>query len=55
MKKKVAQILCVLALAAAQSLLAFGQADVSSATLKGTVMDQTKAAVAGANRDGKEH
>jgi type 1 fimbria pilin len=45
---KAAHVLCLLALALAQSTSAFGQADVSSATLKGTVMDQTKAAVAGA-------
>ncbi|HEV8484086.1 MAG TPA: TonB-dependent receptor [Blastocatellia bacterium] len=46
--KKAAHVLCVLALALAQNTSAFGQADVSSATLKGTVTDPNGSVVVGA-------
>jgi hypothetical protein len=48
MKRKTVQLACVLALVLTQNLPAFAQADVSAATLKGTITDQNNAVVVGA-------
>lgn len=48
MKKKVFHILCAVALALAQIVPAFAQADAATATLKGTITDQNDAVVVGA-------
>src|SRR5437868_2763226 len=46
--KKVLHLLCALTLLSAQCISAFAQADVSTATLKGTITDQQSAVVANA-------
>jgi hypothetical protein len=48
MRKKAFHILFTLALAVGQTLPAYGQADVATATLKGTITDQNDAVVIGA-------
>jgi len=48
MRKKAFHILFTLALAFGQTLPAYGQADVATATLKGTIIDQNDAVVVGA-------
>lgn len=48
MSPSIMRLLAAAALTCAVSIFAFGQADVSSATVKGTVTDQQGAAVAGA-------
>ena len=48
MKRNAVQLVCVLALVLAQNLPVFAQADVSAATLKGTITDQNSAVVVGA-------
>ena len=48
MKKKVFHILCAVAVIMAQIMPAFAQADVATATLKGTITDQNNAVVVGA-------
>jgi hypothetical protein len=49
MRKRVINILCLFVLIAAQNLAVFAQADVSAATLKGTITDPAGAVVAGAS------
>jgi hypothetical protein len=48
MIRKTVQLACVLALVLTQNLPVFAQADVSAATLKGTITDQNGAVVVGA-------
>ena len=49
MLKRVINILCLFVLMAAQTITVFAQADVSTATLKGTITDPAGAVVAGAS------
>jgi hypothetical protein len=49
MRKRVLNLLCILALIAAQNAAVFAQADVSTATLKGTITDPAGAVVVGAS------
>jgi hypothetical protein len=48
MRNRVIHLLCILVLIAAQNAAVFAQADVSTATLKGTITDPTGAVVVGA-------